>query len=126
MPDATTVGKGEGSGAAELHAASRPPRPTAGAGAGAAGLRALPPAAMPGGGPARATQERRPHLPIVVLAGEPSLADAIAAIRHGVVDFLIKPASTDDLMGAIRRAAMQHGLQPVSYTHLTLPTSDLV
>ncbi len=59
----------------------------------------------------RAIQERRPHLPIVVLAGEPSLADAIAAIRHGVVDFLIKPASTDDLMGAIRRAAMQHGLQ---------------
>ena len=42
---------------------------------------------------------------------------------HGIPDGLLA-----DLVGEVRAAVpgVRFGLEPVSYTHLTLPTSDLV
>lgn len=42
--------------------------------------------------------------PVIVLTGSPTLETALRGLNLGVVDFLLKPVSSDDLMVAVARA----------------------
>jgi FixJ family two-component response regulator len=44
------------------------------------------------------------HPPIVFITGHGDIPSSVRAIKHGAVDFLTKPFSDADLMGAIRTA----------------------
>ena len=66
-------------------------------------------------------KELDPDLPVVMISGHGSIATAVEATREGAFDFLEKPCSRERVVLAVRNA-----LRAVSYTHLTLPTSDLV
>ena len=44
-----------------------------------------------------------PHVPVVVVAAQPDLEDAIAALRAGAYDYLLKPINPDALRGRIQR-----------------------
>ena len=79
----------------------------------------------------RITQGDHPH--IVFISGHGDIPSSVRAIKAGAVDFLTKPLRQSDLMRAIDMALTQNrearrkraelvDLQPVSYTHLTLPT----
>ncbi|MFH0983891.1 MAG: response regulator [Planctomycetota bacterium] len=52
---------------------------------------------------ARQLMELRPR-PIILMSNDPSLAQAIAALRAGVVDFFPKPFDLEHLLDAIGRA----------------------
>lgn len=47
---------------------------------------------------------RRPHLPILVLAANGSVAAAVAAMRAGASDFLVKPITSERLLAALAAA----------------------
>ena len=47
---------------------------------------------------------RRPHLPILMLTANGSVAQAVAAMRAGATDFLVKPFSADRLLAALESA----------------------
>ena len=55
-------------------------------------------------------RERHPQLPVVVMTAYADTQLAVQALKGGARDFLIKPFMP----------------QPVSYTHLTLPTKRIV
>src|SRR5678816_4595273 len=55
-------------------------------------------------------KEISPNTVVVMISGMQTVESAIGALRLGAFDYLMKPFD----------------LRPVSYTHLTLPTSDLV
>jgi len=66
---------------------------------------------MPGlSGPALHSQlvELGSTLPIVYLSGYADVSATVQAIKAGAEDFLIKPASSDDLLRAIKRALARH------------------
>src|ERR1700741_4971685 len=46
----------------------------------------------------------RPTPRALLLTAQPSLESAIGALRGGMVDFLVKPVSTTDLVAAVNRA----------------------
>jgi CheY-like chemotaxis protein/DNA-binding MarR family transcriptional regulator len=46
----------------------------------------------------------RPTPRVLLLTAQPSLESAIGALRGGACDFLVKPVSTADLVGAVSRA----------------------
>ncbi|HYC76891.1 MAG TPA: sigma-54 dependent transcriptional regulator [Planctomycetota bacterium] len=50
-------------------------------------------------------------VPIVVMTGMGTVADAVAAMRAGAYDFLQKPVDPDQLTLLLRRAVEHHGLQ---------------
>jgi DNA-binding NtrC family response regulator len=45
-----------------------------------------------------------PDLPVVMMTGQPSMERAIACMREGAADFLIKPFEIEDLGASVRRA----------------------
>ena len=49
-------------------------------------------------------REERPELPIIILTGAPSLESAIAAVREGALDYLLKPFSDEGLVATVDRA----------------------
>lgn len=46
----------------------------------------------------------RPHLPIIILTGYATLESAIAAVRCGATDYLLKPVSIREIARAVHRA----------------------
>jgi CheY-like chemotaxis protein len=52
-------------------------------------------------------------LPVVYASGNPEFDDAVAALRNGAVDFLVKPVNRLDLRDAMRRVEARLG-QPAS------------
>ncbi|BAY25327.1 multi-component transcriptional regulator, winged helix family protein [Calothrix sp. NIES-2100] len=56
----------------------------------------------------REVSERSPVLPIVVFTGRDSLADRLAVSRLGARQYLHKPATTEQIFGAIARVLPQH------------------
>ncbi len=56
-------------------------------------------------------RERNPDAQIVVLAARASVESAIAAVRAGVVDYLVKPCPPQDLALAVGRALAEHAAQ---------------
>jgi len=49
----------------------------------------------------------RPDLPIIILTGYATLESAIAAVRCGAADYLMKPVSVHEIARAVRRALQQ-------------------
>ena len=49
-----------------------------------------------------------PGVPIVVMTGYPDVELAVSLMRQGVRDYLIKPATKDELLSAIRKSVDQH------------------
>jgi two-component system KDP operon response regulator KdpE len=50
-------------------------------------------------------QQIRPSLPVIILTGHAAMESALAALKSGmVVDYLMKPASLDQVEAAIRKA----------------------
>ena len=49
-------------------------------------------------------------IPVVVMTGYPSTDNTIATLKHGVVDFLVKPFHIGDVELTIRRALEQKAL----------------
>jgi FixJ family two-component response regulator len=52
----------------------------------------------------QAVVERGAALPLIFLAGQADVPMAVRAMKAGAVDFLVKPASAQDLLGAVGRA----------------------
>ena len=51
-----------------------------------------------------AIRAERPELPIIMITSYSSMESAIAALRAGAVDYIIKPFNNDEFLHAIRRA----------------------
>ena len=45
-----------------------------------------------------------PSVPVIVLTGHPDVQGAVSLFKLGVVDYLIKPAQSQTLLDAVRRA----------------------
>jgi DNA-binding NtrC family response regulator len=54
-----------------------------------------------------AVRARRPRLPIIMITSYSSIESAIAALRGGAVDYVIKPFNNDELLRAVARALTQ-------------------
>jgi len=56
----------------------------------------------------RQVRERRSALPVIVITGHGDVKLAVEAMKEGAVDFLEKPFSDDQLLGAVRAALSRH------------------
>lgn len=54
-----------------------------------------------------AIRARRPQLPIIMITSYSSIESAIAALRGGAVDYVIKPFDNNDFLRAVARALNQ-------------------
>jgi DNA-binding NtrC family response regulator len=54
----------------------------------------------------------RPRLPIIMITSYSSIESAIAALRGGAVDYVIKPFDNDDFLRAVSRARKERRLAP--------------
>ncbi|MOA58261.1 response regulator FixJ [compost metagenome] len=51
----------------------------------------------------------RAALPIIIVSGDADVEDAIAAMHLSVVDFLLKPIDSGELLGLVKR---ELGMKP--------------
>tara|TARA_R110000850_G_scaffold277068_1_gene422097 strand:- start:7422 stop:8750 length:1329 start_codon:yes stop_codon:yes gene_type:complete len=51
--------------------------------------------------------EHKPHIPILVITGYPSVDGAVDAMRSGAVDYLVKPFTKDELVNAIKKSILK-------------------
>jgi two-component system, chemotaxis family, chemotaxis protein CheY len=49
-------------------------------------------------------QKQYPHVPLIVLTGYPDTGMAVSFMRHGVVDYLVKPVEAEALQASVARA----------------------
>ena len=61
----------------------------------------------------------RPELPIIMITSHSSMESAIAALRAGAVDYIIKPFDNDELLHAIRRALDEPRVRRVNAARAT-------
>ena len=66
-------------------------------------------AGMNGVGVMERVRLSRPDLPIIILTGYATLESAIAAVRCGAADYLLKPVSIHDIARAVQRALQRTG-----------------
>jgi DNA-binding response OmpR family regulator len=59
----------------------------------------------------RRARQIRPDLSIIILTAHASVDSAIAAVKHDVTDYLLKPCSVDDLILTIARALQERTRQ---------------
>jgi len=48
-------------------------------------------------------RDLQPALPVVMISGSAGIPDAVEALKHGAVDFLVKPVDLDILESVVRR-----------------------
>jgi len=58
-------------------------------------------------------QRQYPHVPLIVLTGYPDTNMAVSFMRHGVVDYLVKPVDAERLRTAVTEAMDQRYLARV-------------
>jgi len=49
-----------------------------------------------------------PGVPVVVMTGYPDVELAVALMKQGVLDYLVKPVSREELLTVVRKAVDQH------------------
>src|SRR6185503_2836373 len=59
----------------------------------------------------RMIRERHPGVPIIMITSYSSMESAIAALRAGAVDYIIKPFDNDEFLHAIDRALAERRIQ---------------
>ena len=52
-------------------------------------------------------QAQYPHVPLIVLTGYPDTSMAVSFMRHGVVDYLVKPVAAERIISAVTAAMDQ-------------------
>ncbi len=52
-------------------------------------------------------KEKKPHIPVVMITGNPSLDASIEALRNGATDFLTKPFTADQLVLCLEKVKRQ-------------------
>ena len=55
-------------------------------------------------------RKQYPGVPVVVLTGYPEVDRAVGLMKAGVMDYLVKPISKDDLVKVIARAVESHDI----------------
>ena len=58
-------------------------------------------------------QRQYPHVPLIVLTGYPDTNMAVSFMRHGVVDYLVKPVDAERLRTAVTEAMAHRNLARV-------------
>ena len=53
-------------------------------------------------------REQYPSIPVIVLTGYPDVELAASLMTQGVIDYLIKPITRDELLSVIERSVEQH------------------
>jgi len=61
----------------------------------------------------KAIRARHPALPIIMITSYSSMESAIAALRLGAVDYIIKPFNNDEFLNAIARALHERRTVPL-------------
>ena len=64
-------------------------------------------------------------LPIVFLTGHADIQTTVKTIKAGAQDFLTKPVSSEQLLGAIERALAQHGIARVQRSRLDVMRAQI-
>lgn len=57
-----------------------------------------------------------PSIPIVVLTGYPEVDRAVSLMRAGVMDYMVKPISKDDLIKVVAKAVERHEILKDQFT----------
>ncbi|MBI4401252.1 MAG: response regulator, partial [Nitrospirae bacterium] len=57
-----------------------------------------------------------PSVPVVVLTGYPDVELAVSLLRQGVMDYLVKPVSKDELLTVIKKSVDQHEILKDQFT----------
>ncbi|MBE9528978.1 MAG: response regulator [Proteobacteria bacterium] len=72
----------------------------------------------------KVARESSPDIPVVMITGYPSIDIAVEAMKHGANDFLTKPFSSTDLVGALNKAvnAREHRHSHLSAVDASEPT----
>jgi DNA-binding NtrC family response regulator len=52
-------------------------------------------------------KEQRPEVKAIIITGYPSVSSAVDAVRMGVMDYLRKPFTDEELIGAVRNAFLE-------------------
>ena len=73
---------------------------------------------------AKALNESRPEVPVIVITAESRLETAVAALRAGAYDFLSKPVEAELLMPCVRRAVERRQLTRALVHQGKMPASD--
>ncbi len=68
---------------------------------------------MDGVGVMQRVRLSRPDLPIIILTGYATLESAIAAVRCGAADYLLKPVSIREIARAVERALQRSAIGPM-------------
>ena len=55
-------------------------------------------------------QQEWPHVSLIVMTGYPNLESAKELMKHGLVDYLVKPVSREKLVAAVEKAMSQREL----------------
>src|SRR3984893_1697215 len=66
------------------------------------------------------TKERFPEMPVVMVTAVHDISVALAAIRNGAYDYLLKPFEREQLLATVRRGRRESRLQlekPQNYNH---------
>ncbi len=56
----------------------------------------------------RTVKELRPELPVVIISSHEDFSAARQVLRHGALDYLVKPVEQDELLDAVQRAVAAH------------------
>lgn len=64
-------------------------------------------------------------VPLILLTGDPSFDTAVAALRGGVLDYIVKPVAADELLRRVR-AAVQKGREQRAAAHTQARVAALV
>ena len=72
----------------------------------------------------RQIRSRLPEMPVILLTGHPSIADAFLTSKHGIADYLSKPVDMDDLARKAHQAVAD-AQRTVSQSTPTDDTSSL-
>ncbi len=73
-----------------------------------------------------AIRARQPGLPIIMITSYSSIESAIAALRSGAADYVIKPFNNDDFLRAVARALERRRSAPTPGTPRPLAVEEYI